>query len=107
MQDSTKGPPGGATVDSVKIGIVLKDHSGTKLLEEELSQMGQSMERAIVEHSKGLIKPKFVKLRASGYVVFHCANRGTADWLKALELWSGCECRALGSHGTRYSQATP
>jgi Domain of unknown function (DUF4780) len=98
MQDRTKGPPGGAIVDSVKIGIVSQNYAGTKLSEEELSQMGQSVERAIAEHSKGLIQRKFIKLpklKASGYVVFHCANRGTADWLKALELWSGFGCRAL------------
>jgi Domain of unknown function (DUF4780) len=32
---------------------------------------------------------------ASGYVVFHRANRGKVNWLKALELWSDCECRVL------------
>jgi Domain of unknown function (DUF4780) len=99
MQDRTKGSPNGATADSVKIGIVSQDCPGTKLSEEELRQIGQSVERAIAEHSKGLIKPKFVKLpslKASGYVFFHCAKRGIADWLKALELWSGCGCRALG-----------
>jgi hypothetical protein len=57
MQDRTKGPPGGASVDSVKIGIASLDYPGTKLSEEELSQMGQSVERAIAEHSEGLIKP--------------------------------------------------
>jgi hypothetical protein len=62
MQDRTKGSPGEATVDSVKIGIVSQDYPGTKLSEEGLSQMGQSVKREIVEHSNGLIKPKFVKL---------------------------------------------
>jgi Domain of unknown function (DUF4780) len=28
-------------------------------------------------------------------VVFPCANRGTADWLKALDLWSDCGCGVL------------
>jgi hypothetical protein len=77
MQDRSKGPPGGATVHSVKIGIVSQDYTRTKLSEEALSQMGRSVERAIAEHVKGLINPKFVRLllKASGYVVFHCANR--------------------------------
>jgi hypothetical protein len=62
MQDRTKSPSGGASVDSVKIGIASLDYPGTKLSEEELSQMGQSVDRAIAEHSKYLIKAKFVKL---------------------------------------------
>jgi hypothetical protein len=81
-------------VDSVKVGIVLQNYPGTKLSEEELRQIGQSVEKAIAEHSKGLIKPKFIKLpslRASGYVVFH--------------LWCDCGCRALEETDFPWDQA--
>jgi Domain of unknown function (DUF4780) len=98
VQDRIQGPSYSAVVSSVKIGVIAESYPERKLTEEEFNQMKQGVEKLIAEQSKGSIKPKFAKLpsrKASGWILFHCANRATADWLKTLKLWRDRGCKAL------------
>jgi Domain of unknown function (DUF4780) len=97
-QNRKPKPTRNVGINAVKIGIFAKSYPERKLTEEDLSQIKQEIEKLIGEQKDRPLKPTFKQLpsrRSSGWIIFHCSNRETADWLKALKLWKDRECNPL------------
>ena len=82
---------------SVKVGIVPAQYPEKKLSEEEVMKIRKDVLKLIFEQRAGNIKPKFTQLATakSGWLLFHCSNEETANWLKSQSYWTDMECVAI------------
>lgn len=87
-------------VKGVKIGIVPQLYPDHKLNVVDRTRFQKDVERSIVAHKASATKPKFVQLPTlyNGFVIFHCADVSTANWLKSLPLWEENSHIALEEH---------
>lgn len=84
-------------IKAVNIGIGYKAPSTAKLTAEDVQKIQRGVERAILGQKDSTIKPKFTQLPylKSGWMIFCCVDRITADWLKNLAIWNDWQCVAL------------
>ena len=82
---------------AVKVGIVPAQFPDRKLSEADIRSMRMDVLKLIYEQRAGTVKPKFTQLASarSGWMIFHCVDSETANWLKSQEYWTTKECIAL------------
>lgn len=82
---------------AVRIGIIPADYPQLKLSIDDRKAFEREVKGLILDQRHGKTKPKFTQLPTyrSGWMIFHCADRETADWLKNQNIWEGRLCSAI------------
>ena len=80
---------------SFKVGIVPKEYPQSTLTTGDISTIKDAVLGMIANQRN--IRPRFVQNASakSGWLVFHCADEVTAEWLKGQSYWTQIGCQAL------------
>lgn len=73
---------------AVKIGVACSTYPEMKLSKEDCDMITRDVLKLIA--GQRTFAPKFCQLptRHSGWMVFHCSNKETADWLRGHNYWT-------------------
>lgn len=84
-------------VASVKVGIIPAAFPRKKLDSEEINQLRKEVLKLMFEQRNLPVAVRFAQgaTAKSGWMIFHCSDVATADWLKNQELWTERELIAI------------
>lgn len=94
---TTQRPSYSEMAASVKIGIIPATYPDRKLTEEEIIHLRREVLQLIYEQRDQTVKPRFTQGASakSGWMIFHCADEETANWLRTQALWVNEELVAI------------
>lgn len=77
-------------VASVKVGIVPNNFPERKLTYGEMDKLRLDVLQLIYVQREQPFKPRFTSgaISKAGWLVFHCSDKETAEWLKLQNLWA-------------------
>ncbi|XP_058831709.1 uncharacterized protein LOC131690161 [Topomyia yanbarensis] len=87
-----------ASIPSIAIGVVPYDYPSQLLDIEEARQIRSAvLKEMVAQRATNPIKPQFTRnaILRTGWMVFHCADEGTAKWIEELDYWGTVNCNAV------------
>ena len=81
----------------MKIGIVPRDFPKRTITASDFARIRKSLLLSISAQGSSPFKPRFSQGMTSraGWLVLHCSNLETANWVKSLDIWIAYDCNVV------------